>query len=204
MKCPACKNSGKPDSRPDPGVSPSFEFRGRLGTRVIVRCLKCGGGVFVRAIPPGYKAIPADQWRELDAFWQLRRAEILADLQAIQAYGQGEERPADEVVNESQTSFLGTVQNRASLLSAMGQAGYPSNDEVSDLIKSKPLEFAFLALKARQGNVIHDNYEVILARGGSPQSERAAARITAAEAAIAGGDDAVRVFLQSASASSPA
>lgn len=194
MKCPACKNSGKPDSRPDPGVPPAFEFRGRLGTKVIVRCLKCGGGVFVRAVPPGHKAIPADQWRELDAFWQLRRTEILADLQAIHDYDH-QDRPPDEIINESQTSFLGTIQSRASMIHAMGQAGYASEAEVSDLVENRPVEFALLALKARQGNIIHDNYETFVARGGSPQSARAAARIEAAKVALASGDDAVRQFL---------
>ena len=201
MKCPACKNSGKPDSRPDAGVPQAFEFRGRLGTKVIVRCLKCGGGVFVRAVPPGQKTILADQWRELDAFWQLRCAEILADLQAIHEYDH-QERPPDEIINESQTSFLGTIQNRASMIHSMGQAGYSSEAEVADLIQNRPVEFALLALKARQGNVIHDNYETFLARGGSPQSERAAARIEAARVALAKGDDAVRDFL-SRPASSP-
>src|SRR4051812_16295833 len=108
MKCPSCGNKGKPDSRPDPGVPAAFEFRGRLGTKVIVRCLRCDRGVFVRMVPPGQKAVPPDQWRDLDEFWQLRRAEILADLQATLTYPG--DRPHEKVVAQSQVSFPGATQ----------------------------------------------------------------------------------------------
>lgn len=88
-------------------------------------------------VPPGYKAIPPEQWAALDEFWQLRRAEILADLQVGLEYNQ--ERPPEEAVAESQVSFPGVTQNRSSLLHAMRQAGYASTESVQDVINNRPV-----------------------------------------------------------------
>ena len=196
MKCPSCGNKGKPDSRPDPGVPAAFAFRGRLGTKVIVRCLRCDRGVFVRMVPPGYKAVLPDQWRELDAFWQMRRGEIIADLQATRTYPV--DRPHEEVVAQSQDSFPGTTQNRANMLHSMRQAGYDTPEQMADLTNNRPVEFARIAMTAREQSVIHDGYEGILAQGGAPQTERAAARIAAAKDALAGGEEGIRAFLNNA------
>lgn len=201
MKCPACGNKGKPDSRPDPGVPAAFEFRGRLGSRVILRCLSCDRGVSMRVVPPGYKTIPPDEWAKLDDFWQLRRAEILADLQATTMYTDAE-RPLGERVAESQTSFIGPTQARSSLINAMRVAGYHSAESFSALMHDNPVEFARIALTARQQNVIHDNYEEILAQGGFPQADPAAERIAAAREALSRGDEGVRAFLDVTTGSS--
>jgi hypothetical protein len=149
--------------------------------------------VFVRAVPPGYKAIPSDQWFALDALWQLRRAEILADLQVGLEFDRA--RPIEEAVAESQISFPGQTQRRASFIHAMRQAGYASNESVKDLMINRPAESARIALDARQHAVIHDGYEEILARGGAEQSERAEARVAAATVALADGEEGIRAFL---------
>jgi hypothetical protein len=151
VKCPSCGNKGKPDSRPDPGAPAAFEFRGRLGTKVIIRCLRCDRGVFVRAVPPRYKTIPPDQWLALDAFWQLRRSEILADLQVGVEFDR--ERPPDETVAESQINFPGQSQRRASFIHAARQAGYTSTESVRELMTMRPVEPARIALAARQQTV---------------------------------------------------
>jgi len=160
-----------------------------------VRCLKCDGGVFIRMMPPGQKAISADQWRDLDAFWQLRRAEILADLQAWVEYGS--DRPADQAVNESQTSFMGEAMRTNNLLYTARRAGYDTAESVSELLAHNRVEFARIALTSRQQQVIHDGYDRFLAQGGSPQSSRSMERIAGAGAALAGGDDAIQAFLMS-------
>lgn len=151
----------------------------------------------MRMMPPGYKPIPPDEWEVLDEFWQLRRAEILADLQANTVYTDAE-RPPDERIAESQISFPGTTQRRTSLINAMRVEGYESAESFTDLMYNNPVEFACIALKARQQNVIHDSYLEILAQGGSPQSDAAASRIAAAREALAGGEDGIRAFLSSA------
>ena len=194
MKCPGCGNSGKPDSRPIQGVPPAFEFRGRLGGRVIVRCLRCSGGVFVRMFPPGSKAISVDEWRLLDAYWNLRRAEILADVQALQQYPS--QRPLDEQVAESQSNFPSQTMRVSSLINTVRVAGYGTDGPaMNDLMKNKPVEFARLGFVSRAQNVVHNNYQAFLAMGGAPQTEKASARIAAARDALAGGDEAVRAFL---------
>lgn len=193
MKCPACGNKGKPDSRPKPGTPPAFEFRGRLRTRVIVRCFRCSHGVFVRPFPPGYKTIPDDQWRRLDAFWQMRRAEILADLKATlfspDGSGSGE-------VKESQMIFPGERQFQSSFIHAARQAGYRSAESVGDLLANRPVESALIGLTAREQTVVHDGYDEILARGGVPQTQRAAALITSAKEALAHGEPGIKAFLE--------
>jgi hypothetical protein len=151
----------------------------------------------MRMVPPGYKAIPPDEWEELDEFWQLRRAEILADLQATSLYTDAE-RPLEERIAESQVSFVGPTQSRNSLLYAVRQAGYESAESFTDLMHNNPVEFARIALTARQQNVIHDSYEEILAQGGFPQADAAAARIAAAEVALTGGEEGIRAFLNTA------
>lgn len=196
MKCPSCGNKGKPDSRPDAGVPAAFEFRGRLGTKVIIRCLRCDRGVFVRAVPPGYKAIPDDQWLALDAFWQLRRAEILADLQVGLEFDRA--RPLEEAVAESQITFPGETQRVASYLHVMRQAGYASNESVKEVMLNRPAESARIALDARQQTVVHDGYEHVLAQGGAQQSERAKVRVAAAMVALADGEEGIRAFLTAA------
>jgi hypothetical protein len=196
MRCPSCGSKGKADSRVDPGEAPAFEFRGRLGAKVIVRCLQCGRGVFVRMVPPGYKAIPPDEWEKLDEFWNMRRAEILADLQANQEYTD-RDRPVDERVAESQVSFVGQLQSRNGLLYAARRAGYASAESFVDLMNNDPVQFARIALTARQQNVIHDSYEEILRQGGFAQADAAAARIAAARAALVKGEEGIRAFLSS-------
>lgn len=148
----------------------------------------------VRAVPPGYKAIPPDQWDELDAFWQLRRAEILADLQATVAYPGS--RPPEEVVAQSQTSFPGTTLNRANMIGSLRQAGYVTEEQVESLARRD--EFARIAMTAREQSVIHDGYEEILAQGGAPQTERASARIDAAKQALNRGEEGIVEFLNAA------
>jgi hypothetical protein len=80
----------------------------------------------------------------------------------------------------------------------MNQAGYTSNESVHEVMLNRPAESARIALDSRQQTVIHDGYEAILAQGGAPQSERAAARIVAAKEALADGEEAVRAFLNNA------
>lgn len=193
MKCPACGNKGKPDSRPKPGEPAAFEFRGRLRTRVILRCLQCSRGVFVRPFPPGYKSIPDDQWDELDAFWQRRRAEILADLKATMLSPDGS--GAGQVA-ESQLFFPGDRQRHASLLHAMAQAGHRSTESAKDLLDNRPVETALIALTARQQSVVHDGYQDFLARGGVNQTEQAAALINSAKDALSHGEPGIRAFLE--------
>lgn len=193
MKCPACGNKGKPDSRPKPGTPPAFAFRGRLRTRVIIRCLRCSHGIFVRPFPPGYKTIAEDQWRSLDAFWQMRRAEILADLKAtlFDADGSG----SGEVA-QSQMTFPGNRQRQSTFIHAARQAGYGSAESLSDLFTNRPVEAALIGLKAREQTVVHDGYEEFLTQGGVAQTERAAALITSAKEALEHGEPGIRAFLE--------
>jgi hypothetical protein len=193
MRCPLCGNKGKPDSRPKASEPATFELRGRLGSKIIVRCLRCDRGVFVRVLPPGSKAISNDQWDELDSFWQMRRAEILADLQVQTQHPDGQ--PPGELVAQSQSSFVGTAQARSSLIHTLGRAGYRSAEDMSSLMHDRPADFARMALTARQQTVIHDRYEEILAQGGSSQTEGATARIAAARDALVRGEEGVLTFL---------
>lgn len=130
---------------------------------MVLRCLQCNRGIFRRMLPgPGrYKAIPPDQWEALDGFWQMRRAEILADLQVFLEYDSN--APPDQTIAESQVNFPGQTQRRASLIHELGVAGYPATAEsMSDLIDNRPVEFARVALKAREKNVVHDGYAELL------------------------------------------
>lgn len=192
MKCPSCGVKGQHDGKAPPGEA-KFEFRGRLGARVILRCLNCDGGVFARMAPPGQKAIPPEEWQRLEEFWQLRRAEILADLQAQQEFGPNV--PVEERVQETQRSFVGETSARMALIHVLNQAGYGSAEAWSDLMKNDPARFALYALAARQRNVIHDDYDTLLAQGGMLQTPAAEDRIAAAAAALSAGDDAVSAFL---------
>src|SRR5439155_23007020 len=90
-------------------------------------------------------------------------------------------------------------QNRASLFAALEKAGYGADAEtVSDLVRNNQAEFARIALRARQQNIIHDGYEELLAMGGVPKTERAAQRVAAAKKALAGGEAGVLAFLSDA------
>jgi hypothetical protein len=124
----------------------------------------------------------------------LRRAEILADLQAQTLFGSGE-IPTEEWVAQSQVGHVGLKQARASLAHTLNQAGYKTAEQWSELMHQNPVEFQRLALTSRQQTVIHDGYEQFLADGGTPQTENAAARIEAAKVAVAGSEENIRAFL---------
>jgi hypothetical protein len=147
-------------------------------------------------VPPGSKAIPPDQWSQLDAFWQMRRAEILADLKAGLVY-RPLEPPAGETVAQTQASFIGDTQARSSFIHAANQAGYSSSESLTDLLQNHPIDTALVALTARQQSVIHDHYDELL-KHPSPQTGQAAARIAAAKGALATSDEGIRTFLSSA------
>ena len=106
MKCPSCGNNGVTDNSVKPGAPAGFEVRGTLGSRVVARCLQCDRGLFhrMRSNP-----IPDDQWETLDAFWQLRRAEILADIQVMKEFAGNP--PMPEHILQSQTT-LGSEKHR--------------------------------------------------------------------------------------------
>jgi hypothetical protein len=196
MKCPSCGNKGQNDGQL-PGGDAAFELRGRLQWRLILRCLRCNGGVFHRMVPPRSQSIPAEQWNDLDRFWQLRRAEILADLQARLAFGA--ELPSEEEVAESQAWFAGDASRQQNLIHSMRIAGYETTvEQVRDLLDNQPVEFSRIALTARQQNVVYDQYQEWLAQGGVAQTEQAAARIASAKRALEAGEDGIRAFLSNA------
>ena len=144
-------------------------------------------------VPPRTKVIPAEQWAALDKFWQMRRAEILADVQVwIEHDGHP---PPEAVIPESQTSFMSPKQRELSLIYEMRLAGYPTAENLVDLMRNHRAEFARIAFLSRQKKVIHDGYEELLALGGTPQTDDGARRVAAAGQALMSGEDGIQGFL---------
>lgn len=72
VKCPACGTVGT-DVPPELGGEEAdyrFDVYGRDGGRVVRKCLTCGGGVYVKLLPPRYAAIPEPRWMEMQEFFE--------------------------------------------------------------------------------------------------------------------------------------
>ncbi len=140
------------------------------------------------------KPIPDDQWETLDAFWQLRRAEILADIQVMKEFASNP--PMPEHILQSQTTLGSEKHREMKLLHSLTIAGYDSADAINSLVRTDPVEFSWIAFLSRQQMVIHDRYEEYLATADSAQaSEGAQARVEAAQRALAEGEASIRSYL---------
>jgi DNA-directed RNA polymerase subunit RPC12/RpoP len=76
VKCPSCGHEGVdrfslPLEREDEG---GFEVRGRYRGKAVRKCLNCGAGIFVKSLPPRYKAIPPSMWAEMQRQWEEMQA----------------------------------------------------------------------------------------------------------------------------------
>lgn len=71
-QCPACNAIG--------GIAPyddtTFGGRGKLGSRAVVKCLKCGRGLLFGVFSGMFfgkpSPVPEDTWREMEALWNGR------------------------------------------------------------------------------------------------------------------------------------
>jgi len=65
--CAACGNRGKTPI----DDSSTFELRGKFGGRPVIKCRKCGAGLFVRIFGRP-KLIDADLWKRMEEIWERR------------------------------------------------------------------------------------------------------------------------------------
>jgi hypothetical protein len=86
VKCPTCgavgtdvepvpKHLRGPSWKPLKGEDQyAFAVHGRHGGRAVRKCLNCGGGVYVKLLPPRYQAIPPDLWEQMQVYFEEQMA----------------------------------------------------------------------------------------------------------------------------------
>jgi hypothetical protein len=68
--------------------------------------LNCGAGVYVKLLPPRYKAVPPDRWELMQEYFEDQRAEHAARVERYERQGEVQEAGADPVFREYVENLL--------------------------------------------------------------------------------------------------
>jgi hypothetical protein len=124
VKCPTCGASGTdvepvPEEHRGPSWTPTrgeedyaFEVYGHDGARAVRKCINCGAGVYVKLLPPKYKAIPAERWELMQEHFEQQMTELDTRREAMFAELDLERRQQEAAADPSFDSYTDAVLER--------------------------------------------------------------------------------------------
>lgn len=116
IKCPTCGAVGTdvepyPEDLGGPHLKGeedyAFAVHGREGGRAVRKCLNCGAGVYVKLLPPRYRAIPPDRWELMQEYFKVHTAEVDARLDDVVARIRDEQDSGSDNGKETHLSESG-------------------------------------------------------------------------------------------------